>query len=268
MLSHLGRKAIFKGHGQKEAPEKAWKLMSTPLNMAKRDRLFGHAMPANATACQLCYKRAELAPNAESDRRQALQVILGPESDDRVRSQMVRFFGPMPDVVISAFAAWVTLRFWLGMDEAGDRRRQHADIWFVNGKHEGGRVHYDTGMVQIMPGFVQMLVHFAGSVKQIIQPLATVDGFWSAVVNVFDSVACSTPLSMAPASLGSIARLKLHDSGYSAVAQLSGATKSHLNIWITIDCSGKVCGKTWTEPYIIAMVQGYPLEKLDFFRKQ
>ena len=51
---------------------------------------------------------------------------------------------------------------------------------------------------------------------------------------------------------------------YSAVAQISGATKSDLNIWITIDCSGKVCGKTWTQPYIIAMVKGYPLEKLDF----
>ena len=51
---------------------------------------------------------------------------------------------------------------------------------------------------------------------------------------------------------------------YSAVAQLSGATKSDLNIWITIDCSGKVCGMTWTQPNIIAMVKGYPLEKLDF----
>ena len=41
---------------------------------------------------------------------------------------------------------------------------------------------------------------------------------------------------------------------YSAVAQHSGATESDLNIWITIDCSGKVCGKTWTQPYIIAII--------------
>ena len=33
------------------------------------------------------------------------------------------------------------------------------------------------------------------------------------------------------------------DLEYSAVAQLSGATKSRLNIWITIDCTGRSTGR-------------------------
>ena len=180
--------AKYKGAGHKEALVKRWHLMQGEDLKEQRERLFGQAMPENATVCQSCFK-AERVPNDEFDRSQALQVILGPESNHRWRAQMVQFFGPMPNVVINAFAAWMTLRFWLGMEgEAGDRSRESADIWFLYGSAAGGRVQYNTGMIDIMPGFAQMLISFAGSVKQAVQPLATIDGFWSAAGSAFSAM--------------------------------------------------------------------------------
>jgi hypothetical protein len=127
---------------------------------------------------------------SEAQRALALEIILGGPAKTNeakaMRARFERFFDPMSDDVVAAFASWMSLRYWLGEDSTGDARGWHG-VWLLQGSSTGGRVD-GTSVRALLPGFAQLLFDIAGSVSDAVQSMAGIAGFWASAGQQFKAM--------------------------------------------------------------------------------
>ena len=73
-----------------------------------------------------------------------VSILLGDEGEwaaaPKLRARLLWIFDVLPLCVLVAFATWMVLRFWLGINPDSDEPRTRRPVWYLNGHALGGTV--------------------------------------------------------------------------------------------------------------------------------